>query len=78
MPPRIQYMIRVMKTPPTAQTFGCFDVALRGQWLEAKGNPLSRLDTVMDWEGFRPLLVPALPGQAGPRPREDVCPCSAA
>ena len=49
-----------MKTHPTAQTFGCFDVELRVQWLEAKGDPLSRLDTVIDWEGFRPLLVQAL------------------
>jgi len=30
------------------------------QWLEAKGDPLSRLDTVIDWEGFRPLLMQAL------------------
>jgi hypothetical protein len=25
-------------------------VELRVQWLEAKGDPLSRLDTVIDWE----------------------------
>jgi hypothetical protein len=68
-----------MKTHPTTQTFGCFDVELRVQWLEAKGDPLSRLDTVIDWEGFRPLLVQALAKPAkGPGghpandPREDV------
>jgi hypothetical protein len=49
-----------MKTHPIPQTFGCFDVELRVHWLEAKGDPLSRLDTVIDWEGFRPLLVQAL------------------
>jgi len=63
-----------MKTPPTAQTFGCFDVELRGQWLEAKGDPLSRLDAVIDWESFRPLLVQALARPAkgpGGRPAND-------
>jgi IS5 family transposase len=63
-----------MKTHPTAQTFGCFDVELRVQWLEAKGDPLSRLDTVIDWEGFRPLLVQALAKPAngpGGRPAND-------
>jgi len=36
--------------------------ALRVPWVEAKGNPLSRLDVdaVIDWEGFRPLLEQAL------------------
>src|SRR5438876_1174 len=33
-----------MKTYPSAQTLGFFDVELRLQWLEAKGNPLSRLE----------------------------------
>jgi len=28
--------------------------------VEAKGNPLSRLDAVIDWKGFRPLLEQAL------------------
>jgi IS5 family transposase len=63
-----------MKTHPTAQTFGCFDVALRMQWLEAKGDPLSRLDMVIDWAGFRPLLVQALAKPAkgpGGRPAHD-------
>ena len=63
-----------MKTYPTAQTFGCFDAELRVQWLEAKGDPLSRLDTVIDWESFRPLLAQALAkpakGQGG-RPAND-------
>ena len=33
---------------------------LRVQWLEAKGNLLSRLDAVIGRECFRPLLVQAL------------------
>ena len=63
-----------MKTDPTAQTVGCFDVELRGPWLEAKGNPLSRLDAVIDWESFRPLLAQALAKPAkgpGGRPAHD-------
>ena len=47
-PQRIQIIIRDMKTHPTTQTFGCFDVELRVQWLEVKGNPLSWLDAVID------------------------------
>jgi len=50
-------MPRAMKTYRPAQSPGFFDVELRVQWLEAKGNPLSRLDAVMGWEGFRPLLA---------------------
>lgn len=53
-------MICDMRTHATVQTFGSFEVELRVQWLEAKGDPLSRLDTVIDWEGFGPLLVQAL------------------
>jgi IS5 family transposase len=70
----MQIKIRGMKTHPIVQTFGCFDVELRVQWLEAKGDPLSRLDTVIDWEGFRPLLVQALAKPAkgpGGRPATD-------
>ena len=37
------------------QTFGFFDVELRVQWLLTKGNRLSRLDAVVDWEQTRPL-----------------------
>jgi hypothetical protein len=73
-PQRIPIKIRALKTPPITQTFGCFDVELRVQWLEAKGDPLSRLDTVIDWEGFRPLLVQALAKPAkgpGGRPAHD-------
>ena len=65
---------RAMKTYQTAPALGFFDVALRVQWLEAKGDPLSRLDTVIDWEGFRPLLVQALAKPAngpGGRPAND-------
>ncbi len=43
-----------------SQTFGFFDVELRVQWLLTKGNPLSRLEAVIDWERFRPLLDAAL------------------
>ena len=63
-----------MKTYQSAQSPGFFDVELRVQWLEAKGDPLSRLDTVIDWEGFRPLLVQALAKPAngpGGRPAND-------
>ena len=49
-----------MKTYQAARALGFFDVELRVQWLEAKGNPLSRLEAVIDWERFRPLLEPAL------------------
>ena len=31
---------RDMKTNPIDQTFGCFDVELRGQWLEAKKSKI--------------------------------------
>ena len=47
-------------------------MALRVQWLLTKGNSLSRLDAVMDWESFRPLLEAGLDkpaqGPGGPRP----------
>ena len=70
----MQFKLGAMKTHPTVQTFGSLDVALRVPWLEAKGDPLSRLDTVIDWEGFRPLLVQALAKPAngpGGRPAHD-------
>ena len=41
-------------------SLGFFDVELRVPWLLAKGNPLSRLEAVLDWELFRPLLDAAL------------------
>ena len=63
-----------MKTYKASQTPGFFDVELRVQWLLAKGNPLSRLEAVMDWESFRPLLEAALArpakGPGGPRPND--------
>jgi len=68
------FTLRAMKTYPSAPALGFFDVELRVPWLEAKGNPLSRLDTVIDWEGFRPLLEPALAKPAkgpGGRPAND-------
>ena len=45
-----------MKTYKASQAPGFFDVELRVQWLLAKGNSLSRLAAVIDWERFRPLL----------------------
>lgn len=63
-----------MKTYQAAQALGFFDVELRVQWLAAKGNPLSRLDAVIDWERFRPLLEQALVKPAkgpGGRPAND-------
>ena len=36
----MQFKIGAMKNHPTAQTFGCFDVELRVQWLEANGKML--------------------------------------
>ena len=63
-----------MKTCPVPQAPGFFDVELRGQWLLTKGNPLSRLDAVLDWEWFRPLLAAALAQPAtgpGGRPPHD-------
>ena len=41
-----------MKIYQSAQALGFFDVELRVQWLEAKGNPLSRLDAVSGWASF--------------------------
>jgi IS5 family transposase len=66
--------IRIMKIDKASQTPGFFDVELRVQWLLAKGNPLSRLEAVIDWESFRPLLEAALDkpaqGPGGPRPND--------
>jgi len=63
-----------MKIYKASQTPGLFDVELRVQWLLAKGNPLSRLEAVIDWESFRPLLEAALDkaaqGPGGPRPND--------
>ena len=42
------FMIRTIKTYPSAQTQGLFHVELRVQWLEVKGNPLNWLDAVID------------------------------
>ena len=63
-----------MPTCKAPQSLGFFDVELRVQWLLAKGNPLSRLDAVLDWEMFRPLLDAALDKPAkgpGGRPPHD-------
>jgi len=63
-----------MKKYKASQPPGFFDVELRVQWLLTKGNSLSRLDAVIDWESFRPLLEslwdkPAK-GPGGPRPHD--------
>ena len=63
-----------MKTHKPSPPPVFFDVELRVQWLLAKGNPLSRLEAVIDWESFRPLLEAALDkpaqGPGGPRPND--------
>ncbi len=66
--------MRPIRTYKPSQAPGFFDVELRVQWLLAKGNPLSRLDALIDWESFRPLLEsiwdqPAQ-GPGGPRPND--------
>jgi IS5 family transposase len=66
--------MRHMKAYKASQAPGFFDVELRVQWLLAKGNSLSRLDAVIDWECFGPLLEslwdkPAK-GPGGPRPND--------
>ena len=63
-----------MKHFKTTTAPGLFDVEFRLQWLLAKGNPLSRLVAVINWERFRPLLDAALdkPAQGpGGRPAHD-------
>ena len=63
--------MKICQAPPAP---GFFEVELRVQWLLTKGNPLSRLDTVLDWELFRPLLDAALDQSAkgpGGRPPHD-------
>ena len=63
-----------MKNFKTTAAPGLFDVDFRLQWLLAKGNPLSRLDAVVDWELFRPLLEESLDKPAkgpGGRPPHD-------
>jgi hypothetical protein len=43
----MMFTLCIMKTYPSAQPLGFFDVELRGPWLEAKSNPLSRLEAVV-------------------------------
>jgi len=43
---------------------GFFDVELRMQFLEQKGDPLNRLNQVIEWEIFDPILDTALCGTA--------------
>jgi IS5 family transposase len=68
------FILLHMKTYKATQTLGFFDVELRVQWLRTKGNPLGRLDAVIDWEDFRPLLEQAVTKPAkgpGGRPAND-------
>ena len=54
---------------PTAPGF--FDVEMRIQWLAQKGDPLHRLNEVIEWEIFAPILEQALgvePKGPGGRP----------
>jgi IS5 family transposase len=63
-----------MKNFKTTAAPGLFDIEFRQQWLLAKGNSLSRLDAVVDWERFRPLLDATLDKPArgpGGRPAHD-------
>ena len=43
-------LFMAMPTRQAHKTLGFFDVELRVQGLLTKGNPLSRLDAVLDWE----------------------------
>ncbi len=49
-----------MKTFKAKAAPGFFDVDLRIQWLEEKGDPLNRLNEVIAWEIFDPILESAL------------------
>jgi len=53
-----------MKTFKAKATPGFFDVDLRIQWLTGKGDPLNRLNEVIAWEIFDPILESALGGAA--------------
>jgi len=53
-----------MKTFKAKATPGFFDVDLRIQWLAGKGDPLNRLNEVISWEIFDPILESALGGEA--------------
>ncbi|MXY66527.1 MAG: transposase [Gammaproteobacteria bacterium] len=52
---------------------GLFDLSARQEQLSRKGDPLERLNEVIDWEDFRPLLkkVRPKPGPQGGRPPYD-------
>jgi IS5 family transposase len=49
-----------MKTFKAKEAPGFFDVDLRMQWLKQKGDPLNRLNQVIDWEIFHPILESVL------------------
>ena len=55
----LKFPLRAMKTHPSAQPLGFFDVELHGPWLEAKSKPLSWLEVVIAGAGFRRLLATA-------------------
>jgi hypothetical protein len=49
----MMFRLRAMKTHPSAQARGFFDVELRVPWLEAKDNPLSWLAELVATTGGR-------------------------
>ena len=55
----MMFTLCTMKTCPSAQPLGFFDLELRGPQLEAMSNPLSWLEVVIAGVGFRRLLVSA-------------------
>ena len=46
---------------------GLFDLSARQEQLSRKGDPLERLNEVIDWEDFRPLLKKVRPKCRVPR-----------
>src|SRR3972149_2994711 len=53
-----------MKTFREKEAPGFFDVDMRIQWLTQKGDPLNRLNEVIEWEIFDPILESAFGGEA--------------
>ena len=55
------------KSDIPTQAPGLFDYARRRDRLMAYGDPLRRLDTVIDWDIFLPLVKPVRSGSIEPR-----------
>ncbi len=45
--PQMPFKIYAKKTHPTAPTFGCFDVELRGPWLEASTDRSAEVEAML-------------------------------